>query len=70
MESYFSEGKRKINIKEASIDSDEELRNHAFVMLQNMMDLNQRRAVAVREEIEDLIEADFISLDDYIFQLK
>ncbi len=35
-----------------------------------MIDLNQRRVNVVREEIEDLIEADFISLDDYIFQVK
>ena len=38
MPESLSEGRRKIIIKEASIDSDEELRNHAFVMLQNMMD--------------------------------
>ena len=40
------------------------------MLLQYMMDLNQRRVGVVKKEIEDLIEADFISLDDYIFQIK
>lgn len=40
------------------------------MLLQYMMDLNQRRVGVIKKEIEDLIEADFISLDDYIFQMK
>lgn len=62
--------KRKLIVKETVIESDEELRNHALILLQYMMDLNQKRVTVVYEEIEDLIEADFISLDDYIFKVK
>lgn len=62
--------KRKLIVKEASVDSEEELRNHTFMLLQYLMDLNQQRVSFVRKDIENLIEADFISLDDYIFELK
>ena len=38
--------------------------------MQYIIELNQKRAFVNKDEIEDLIEVDFISLDDYIFQMK
>lgn len=35
-----------------------------------MIDCNQKRVEVERKEIEKLIEADFIQLDDYIFEVK
>lgn len=62
--------KRKILIKEANIDTIEELQNLAYILIQYMIDCNQKRIEVSKTEIEDLIEADFISLDDYIFEVK
>lgn len=38
--------------------------------MQYMIDCNQKRIEVSKTEIEELIEADFISLDDYIFEVK
>lgn len=39
-------------------------------MMQYMMDLNEYRSEISKNDIENLIEDDFISLDDYIFKIK
>ena len=38
--------------------------------MQYMMDLNEFRSQISKDDIENLIEDDFISLDDYIFKMK
>ncbi len=57
-------------VKQASIDTIEELQNLAYILMQYMIDCNQKRVEVSKTEIEELIEGDFISLDDYIFELK
>lgn len=61
---------RKLIIKEPSVESDNELRNHAYILVQYMLSQNQRRTKQNKDDIEGVIEADFISLDDYIFGVK
>lgn len=38
--------------------------------MQYMMDLNEYKTEISKNDIENLIEDDFISLDDYIFKMK
>lgn len=57
-------------IKEPSVDSEVELRNHAYMLVQYMINVNQKRLKQNKAAIEAIIEADFISLDDYIFDIK
>lgn len=57
-------------IKEPSVDNETELRNHAYMLVQYMVNVNQKRMRQNKEAIEAIIEADFISLDDYIFDIK
>lgn len=61
---------RKMNIKEPSVDSENELRSHAYMLIQYLLMQNQRRVKPNKAAIESTIEADFISLDDYIFDIK
>jgi|JI8StandDraft_1071087.scaffolds.fasta_scaffold1302358_1 hypothetical protein len=59
-----------MNIKEPSVDNESELRNHAYMLIQYLLSQNQRRLRPNKAAIESTIEADFISLDDYIFDIK
>lgn len=57
-------------VKASNVDSEEEMKNSAYILMQYMMDLNEKRVEVSKDDIENLIEEDFISLDDYIFQIK
>ena len=62
--------KRRLIVNKTYIDSEEDLHESALLLMQYMMDLNECRCDISKNDIESLIEDEFISLDDYIFKVK
>jgi len=57
-------------IKKTYSESDEEVKECALLLMQYMMDLNECRTEISKDDIENLIEDEFVSLDDFIFKVK
>lgn len=62
--------KRKLIVKKSFVESEEEVKENGLLLMQYMMDLNECRAEIEKAEIDRVIEEDFITLDDYIFQVR
>jgi len=62
--------KRRMIIKKTYSESDEEVKEYALLLMQYMMDLNECRTEISKDDIENLIEDEFVSLDDFIFKVK
>lgn len=62
--------KRRLIVKKTYVESEEDLRENALLLMQYMMELNECRCEISKDDIESLIEDEFVSLDDYIFKVK
>eukprot|EP01016_Furgasonia_blochmanni_P038515 TRINITY_DN4669_c0_g1_i1.p1 TRINITY_DN4669_c0_g1~~TRINITY_DN4669_c0_g1_i1.p1 ORF type:complete len:646 (+),score=181.01 TRINITY_DN4669_c0_g1_i1:128-1939(+) len=66
----YAKRKRGIIMTQTSVEDEIEIKNKALALCQYMMSNNEFRSVVDSSEVENLIEGDFISLDDYIFNLQ
>jgi hypothetical protein len=61
---------RRLIVKKTNMENEDELKEYCVLLMQYMMDLNEFTSQISKDDIENLIEDDFISLDDYIFKMK
>mmetsp|Transcript_26438 Transcript_26438/g.23382 ORF Transcript_26438/g.23382 Transcript_26438/m.23382 type:complete len:86 (+) Transcript_26438:3616-3873(+) len=61
---------RKLIVTLASVVDENEVRTQALELCNYMMKMNEYRSEADINEVESLVEADFISLDEYIFKMN
>ncbi|KRW99885.1 hypothetical protein PPERSA_12561 [Pseudocohnilembus persalinus] len=66
----IKKNKRSILLKDPLVSDENELKLKVMFFCQYMININQQRLEIEENEIESVIEDDFITLDDYIFQLS
>jgi len=65
----FQKVRRNIIITQSKVDVELEIRSKAIVLCKYLMHINEFRTDVNMESVENVMELDFISLDDFIFLL-
>eukprot|EP01017_Pseudomicrothorax_dubius_P047704 TRINITY_DN8599_c0_g1_i4.p1 TRINITY_DN8599_c0_g1~~TRINITY_DN8599_c0_g1_i4.p1 ORF type:complete len:176 (-),score=58.02 TRINITY_DN8599_c0_g1_i4:144-671(-) len=65
----YQKKKRQIIMTQTNVESDIEIKNKALWLCKYLITVNEFRTEVEPIEIENQIEGDFISLDDYIFKM-
>jgi hypothetical protein len=66
----YAKMNREIVMKMTNVESEIEIKNKAAFLCQYLIQQNEFRSQVDPNQIESLIEGDFISLDDYIFKIN